>query len=164
MTNAPTTQQAVDPSVAAAEAAAAKKAAAEQKAAEKKAAAEQKKAEREAEKKKKAEEKAAAKAAKEAEKEANKMPEQNGVRRPKPETLCGKVWAEADRLSNALGQATPVRNLIDSMVPQGMNEGNIKAEYARWRKFNGITGRVALPKPKPAPATTSDSSAPAESK
>jgi len=35
----------------------------------------------------------------------------------------------------------------------GLNEGNVRAEYARWRKFNGVTGRVTLPTP-PSVAST----------
>lgn len=147
----------------------------ERKAAERKAEQERKKAEREAEKQRKAEERAAekerkakereeakaakaaereaAKAAKEAEKaeaaakrEAERMPEQNGVRRPKPDTLCGKAWGLMDTLSAQFGQATPVAPLLEAARAQGLNEGNVKAEYARWRKFHGITGRVTLPK------------------
>jgi hypothetical protein len=35
---------------------------------------------------------------------------------------------------------------------QSLNEANVRAEYARWRKFHGITGRVSAPKPE-TPAT-----------
>lgn len=159
---------------AAAQAAEAQKAADKAKA-EKKAQADalkaQKKADADAAKAKKAEEAAAKKAAvekekadKKAAKEAKakakaeeaakvKMPEQNGVRRPKPEGLCGKAWAEMDRLSAALGQPVPIATLLESTNKQGLNEGNVRAEYARWRKFNSVTGRVTLPTP-PAVAAT----------
>lgn len=80
------------------------------------------------------------------EKEANRMPEQNGIRRPKPDTLCGKAWGEADRLSTELGQPVPIKQLLEVTNAIGYNAGNVKAEYARWRKFNGVTGRVSLPK------------------
>lgn len=86
-------------------------------------------------------------AAKKAAKEANRMPEQNGVRRPKPEGLCGQAWALADKLSAELGQPTPIKNLLEAAVAAGLSEGNVKTEYARWRKFNGVTGRVSLPAP-----------------
>lgn len=81
-----------------------------------------------------------------AEREANRMPEQNGVRRPKPATLCGKAWALADKLSAEMNQAVPVKALLVAAAAEGLNEGNVKAEYARWRKFNGVTGRVTSPK------------------
>jgi septal ring factor EnvC (AmiA/AmiB activator) len=84
--------------------------------------------------------------AKKAERESNRMPEQNGIRRPKPNTLCGRVWGLADNLSQKFGQPTPISELLESAKSEGLNEGNVKAEYARWRKFHGITGRVSLQK------------------
>lgn len=119
-------------------------------AAEKKAAKETEKLnkanEREAAKAAKIKAKEDAKSAKEAEREANKMPEQNGIRRPKPNTLCGKVWALCDSLSSELKQPVPIKSLLEASAKEELNEGNVKAEYARWRKFNGVTGRVSLPK------------------
>lgn len=104
------------------------------------------KAQRKAEREAKAAQRKAEKEAKKAEREANRMPEQNGVRRPKPDTKCGRVWALADKLSSELGQATPVKNLLEVAEAEGLNAGNVKAEYARWRKYYGITGRVASAK------------------
>jgi hypothetical protein len=123
--------------------------------AEKEKAAAEAKAKKEAEAKAKAEAKAAAKPAK------VQMPEQNGVRRPKPEGLCGKAWAEMDRLSSVLGQPVPIATLLESTNKAGLNEGNVRAEYARWRKFNGVTGRVTLPTPPAAAAATTGSTPPA---
>lgn len=131
---------------------AAKKAAAE---AEKEA----KKAEREAAKQAKIDAKAAgvaereaAKAAKEqakldgkAAKEASRQPEQNGIRRPGPDGLCGQVWTLADTLSASLGQAVPIANLLEAGVAAGLNPSNIRTEYARWKKFHGLTGRITTP-------------------
>lgn len=87
---------------------------------------------------------------KKAAKEAARMPEQNGVRRPKPDGLCGRAWALADKLSGELGQPTPIANLLEAARAEGLSEGNVKTEYARWRKFNGVTGRVSLPSAAPA--------------
>lgn len=123
-----------------------KEAEAAAKAAAKEAEKQRKKAEREAAKAEKQKLKEEEKARKQAEKEASRMPEQNGVRKPKPGTLCGRVWEVADKLSAELGQPTPVKNLLESCVAEGQKPGNIKAEYARWRKFHGVTGRVTLPK------------------
>lgn len=111
------------------------KAAKEAEKAERAKAREEAKAKREEEKKRKA-----------AEREANRMPEQNGIRRPKPQTLCGKVWTIADEVSAELGQPAPVSIVLERGEAQGLNTGNIKTEYARWRKFNGVTGRVVAPK------------------
>lgn len=129
-----------------AEAKAAEKAKKEAEAAAKKAEKEAaKKAEAEAREAKKAEiaqAKEAAKAAKAAEKEANRMPEQNGIRRPKPATLCGQAWAIFDQLSSQRGSPTPIAPAMEIAKQKGLNEANVRAEYARWRKFFGITGRV----------------------
>ena len=124
----------------------AEKAAAAKEAKEKAAAAkEADKAEREAKKLAEKEAKDAAKAEKAAAKEANKMPEQNGIRRPKPNTETGKVWALADSISANLGQPTPIANLLADGQAQGLNDSTIRTQYNRWRVFHGITGRVLAP-------------------
>lgn len=102
---------------------------------------EAKKLEREAAKAEKEQAKADAKAAK----EANRQPEQNGIRRPGPDGLCGQVWGIADTLSAQLGQAVPIANLIEAGVAAGLNPSNIRTEYARWKKFHGLSGRITLP-------------------
>jgi hypothetical protein len=145
---------------------AADKAAKEQEAAAKKAAAAAAKAQKDAEK-------AAAKAAKEAEvaaakaakdkakadaeaaKAANKLPEQNGITRPKPETLCGKIWAVLDGISTKNGAPASIAEAKEHPEVVGMADATIRTQYARWRKFYGVTGRVDPPKaaePAAAPA------------
>ena len=114
---------------------------------------------------KKAAEKAAkekAKADAEAAKAASKMPEQNGVRRPKPETLCGKAWSIFDSVSAKNGSPASIKESLEVARTQGLNEGNVKAEYARWRKFYAISGRVAAPEvAKPTEPTAETTQAPA---
>jgi len=100
-----------------------------------------KKASVEAEKAAKAQAKLDAKAAK----EAQRQPEQNGVRRPGPDGLCGKVWGLADSLSAEMSQAVPIANLLKAGEEQGMNVSNIRTEYARWKKFHGLSGRITAP-------------------
>jgi hypothetical protein len=34
----------------------------------------------------------------------------------------------------------------------GLNEANVRTEYARWRKFHGVTGRISAAKPTQGPA------------
>ena len=75
------------------------------------------------------------------------MPEQNGIRRPKPETETGKVWALADSISASLGQPTPIAILLTQGQAAGLNDSTIRTQYARWRAFHGITGRVTIPTP-----------------
>lgn len=98
-------------------------------------------AEREAAKAAKEQAKADAKAAR----EANRQPEQNGIRRPGPDGLCGRVWGLADELSASLGQPVPISNLLEAGEAQGLNPSNIRTEYARWKKFHGLSGRITLP-------------------
>lgn len=122
----------------------------EAQAAEKKAAKEaekaQKKADAEAKKAEAVAAKAQAKEQAKAAKEANRMPEQNGVRRPKAETLCGQAWDIFDSVSAKNGSPASVGESMDIAKAQGLNESNVRAEYARWRKFHGISGRIGAPK------------------
>ena len=37
------------------------------------------------------------------------------------------------------------RELLEIAKARGLNEGNVRVEYARWRKFFGITGRIGAP-------------------
>jgi hypothetical protein len=115
------------------------KAAKDKEAADKKAAADKVKAD-----------KAAAVAKAKADKEASRQPMQNGVRRPSPTGLCGKVWSLADALSAELKQPVPVADLLKAGEAQGLNTSNIRTEYARWKKFHGLAGRIV----KPAAETT----------
>lgn len=140
----------------AAEAAEAAKQKAEQKAAEAAAKAKQKaeaKAAKEAEAAKaKADREAAAKAKKEAAekakadakaaKQAAKQPEQNGVRRPGPDGKCGKAWALMDAMSAKAGAPVAIADLLVASKAAGLNDNMTRSNYAAWRKFNGVTGRV----------------------
>lgn len=122
----------------------------EAEAAEKKAAKEAQKAQEKADREaKKAAEKAAKEQAKldaKAAREATRMPEQNGIRRPKPDTLCGKAWGIFDSVSQKNGAPASIGESMELAKADGLNEANVRAEYARWRKFHGITGRIESPK------------------
>ena len=94
----------------------------------------------------------AAKAAKEqaiadakAAKLSQRQPEQNGIRRPGPSGLCGRVWGLADTLSAALNQPVPIADLLKAGEAESLNPSNIRTEYARWKKFHGVAGRVVKP-------------------
>lgn len=104
------------------------------------------KAAKQAEKDKKAADKLAAK-------EAAKMPEQNGVRRPKPDGKCGRAWAIFDSISQKNGAPASIAEAMEVAKAEGQNEANVRAEYARWRKFHGVTGRIEDPR-KPAKTET----------
>lgn len=92
-------------------------------------------------------EKAEAKRLREEAKAANAMPKQNDVTRPRPDTACGKAWELFDNLSAKMGQPVPIAIALQASEKQGLVFDTVKTQYARWKKFNGITGRVAVPVP-----------------
>lgn len=143
----------------------AKKAEREKKAAERKAEAEKKAAERLAVNTAKNEAKAAKElereqkkanreAAKTQAKEARKSDEQNGVVRPKVGTQTGEVWATADSVSAATQQPARIADLLNALPH--LAEATVRTQYARWRKYYGISGRLAAPA---TPAAETDSGA-----
>jgi sRNA-binding protein len=93
----------------------------------------------------KAAEKAAKKTEAKAAKEAAKQPKQNDVRRPKANTTTGKVWAIFDELSAKTGAPALIGDALKQA--SGTPEATVRTQYARWRKFHGITGRTAAPAP-----------------
>lgn len=103
----------------------------------------------EEERKRKADEKAAKKvadaAAKEAAKAASEMPESNGIRRPKAGTACGNAWAIFDAVSGETGAPATMGEVLRRGLAANLNEATIRTQYARWRKFFGISGRLADP-------------------
>jgi hypothetical protein len=60
------------------------------------------------------------------------------------------VWALADQLSANLGTPVPAADLVTAGTAAGLNPSNVRAEYASWKKFHGLTGRLALPVAKEA--------------
>ena len=66
----------------------------------------------------------------------------NEVRKPTDGTITGKVWEVATGISqnqNATATCLQVRTECDKL---NINPATIATQYARWRKFHGITGRV----------------------
>ena len=143
---------------------AAAQAAKDKKAADAKAAKEAKEAAKEAKKVQREADAAAKKAAKEAEKaakEASKQPEQNGVRRPKPNTKTGTVWDMADRMSLERQAPVAIGDLHPVLKAMGLNDHTIRTQYAHWRTFNGVSGRIEkVATPMPAAATATEATAP----
>lgn len=94
-----------------------------------------------------------AKAAKAAQREQGKQPEQNGVRRPRPDGECGKAWALFDQLSQSKGAPVAAAE-IRAELAKGteLNEGNVRAEYPRWKKFHGLSGTIQPAAPLAPPA------------
>lgn len=75
---------------------------------------------------------------------------QHGVSRPAPGTACARVWDAADEITAKVAGPAPIALLKAAL--HGMNDHTIKTQYARWRTFNGITGRVVLTTAAPATA------------
>lgn len=108
----------------------------------------EKEAKKEAEKAAKEEAKAKAKAEKETAKPVKEKYEyvtQNGVRRPKSGTKCGQVWDMADTMSKEKASPISLAELMVVSDKEGWNKNNTSGEYSLWRKFYGITGRIANP-------------------
>jgi len=108
----------------------------------------------------KADEKTQAAERAKADREASRMPEQNGVRRPKPDTLCGKTWEIFDKVSGERGSPASIGEAMPLAQAQGLNDANTRTEYARWRKFHNVTGRIDAPKPEQGPAAEPAPAAP----
>lgn len=128
---------------------AAKEAEAKEKAAQKAAEKAAREAQRQADRERKVAEKLAQKEAAAQAKVVNKMPEQNGVRRPKPDTICGRNWETYDQISIKNGSPCTIKEALEVLGARGVNESTIRTQYAHWRKFNGIVGRVVAPIPVP---------------
>lgn len=65
------------------------------------------------------------------------MPEKNGIRQPKPGGLCAQAWAIFDSLSKRKKGAIPaIADALKIAEEKGLNPGNVRAEFPRWKKFN----------------------------
>lgn len=121
----------------------------EQKAAAKKAAKEKAAKDRKEKSAEKKKEKEKEIAQKKLDREANREPEQNEIRKPKPGTLCRQIWDQADSISTKLQQPVPIKDLLanfQSLIDaEKCSVATVKTQYARWRKFHGVTGRVSAP-------------------
>ena len=70
------------------------------------------------------------------------MPEQNGIRRPGPDGKCGRAWALMDQMSRELGAPVAIADLLVASTAAGLNPSMTRSNYAVWRKFNSVVGRV----------------------
>ena len=67
---------------------------------------------------------------------------QNGVTRPAEGTQCGKIWALADEISRIQHTVAAVASVREHSSMKEVNDHTIKTQYAKWRKFHGISGRL----------------------
>lgn len=74
-------------------------------------------------------------------------PEQNGVKRPSAGGLCRTVWDACWAHQLATSEIPTAKWVKTWAIEKGHNANNASIEYYQWRKYNGISGRVAAPKP-----------------
>lgn len=67
-------------------------------------------------------------------------PEQNGLKRPSKGSTCCIIWDTCDRITTEKATTCTSAELFNAL--QGYNECTLRTQYARWRQFNGITGRL----------------------
>lgn len=79
-------------------------------------------------------------------------PEQNGVKRPSAGGMCRAVWDACWAQQAGTGEVPTAKWVKGKAAAMGWNPNNASIEYYQWRKFNGISGRVAAPKPAAEPA------------
>ena len=79
-------------------------------------------------------------------------PEQNGVKRPSAGGMCRAVWDACWAQQAETGEVPTAKWVKEKAAAMGWNSNNASIEYYQWRKFNGISGRVAAPKPAAEPA------------
>ena len=69
---------------------------------------------------------------------APRQPRQNGVTRPKPDTLTGRVWEIADKLTSRAKEPVTRSAVLEAFVADGGNPATGVTQYGRWRQFNGF--------------------------
>jgi hypothetical protein len=73
-------------------------------------------------------------------KKVEKQPEANGVRRPRPDSLCGQAWAVMDEVTLRTGEMAQIKDVVaraQELNPT-VNLNNVRGEYVRWKRFNGV--------------------------
>ncbi len=83
-------------------------------------------------------------------------PEQNSVKRPSAGGLCRAVWDACWAHQEVTGTPPTAKEVKAIAETNGWNTNNASIEYYQWRKFNGITGRVAKAAPAQAEVETED--------
>lgn len=68
------------------------------------------------------------------------LEERNGIKRPKEGGLCAKAWSIFDGYEELQN-----KHLAAISESSGINPATVRTQYARWRQFNGLTGRQPKP-------------------
>ena len=67
----------------------------------------------------------------------------NGVARPRRDGDTGAVWFYCDEWLKMTGTIPARGHTMEDMQGLGINPHTVATQYKLWRKFHGITGRVA---------------------
>jgi len=70
--------------------------------------------------------------------------EQNGVKRPSVGSKCRFVWDLCDAMLNINGNPPSHSAVKSDKSAKDLNPATVRTQYARWRKFNGLTGRLPV--------------------
>ncbi len=75
---------------------------------------------------------------------AEKAPknQRNGYTHPGAGTKCAAIWEAADRISAQIHGVCPIALLKVDPTIAGENEHTIKTQYAKWRGYHGVIGRL----------------------
>lgn len=65
---------------------------------------------------------------------------QNGIKRPDPGTVTGKLWDIADEESTKLNAPAPRKVVVDRYMAEqpGANQATANTQYARWTTYHGV--------------------------
>ena len=66
----------------------------------------------------------------------------NGITRPATTNKCGKIWDTADAISAQIHGIASFALLKSHPALTAFNMHTLKTQYARWRAFNGVHGRL----------------------
>lgn len=66
--------------------------------------------------------------------------ERNGLKRPSKGSTCEIIWRTCDQITETKGSSCTSGELFQALP--GYNDCTLRTQYARWRQFNGITGRL----------------------
>lgn len=77
----------------------------------------------------------------------SEQPTQNGVTRPKPDTVTGRVWDICDELSKKAKAPAVRSDVMKACEEEGINKATVATQYGKWRKFNGLKRAAKAPNP-----------------
>jgi hypothetical protein len=69
--------------------------------------------------------------------------ERNGIKRPKPGGNCAAVWDACDAVRASKKDTPSFKEVDEALGKAAIPAATRRSNYAVWRRFHGITGRVA---------------------